>query len=159
MLGFPHDTHTHTVYSDGIGSIADNIASAEEKGLKLLGITDHSHYVVGKTFNRYVREIRRWGNESEITVLAGIEGGNITPNGIDVPDFVAKKLDYVIVSVHEWVDTPEEYLELVKLALIDENVDVIGHFGGRTFPTSDFLRWKSSTKSLSSPRQTVRPLR
>ncbi|AMQ19503.1 PHP domain-containing protein [Thermococcus peptonophilus] len=136
MLGFPHDTHTHTVYSDGIGSIADNIASAEEKGLKLLGITDHSHYVVGKTFNRYVREIRRWGNESEITVLAGIEG-NITPNGIDVPDFVAKKLDYVIVSVHEWVDTPEEYLELVKLALIDENVDVIGHFGAN-FPYVGF---------------------
>ncbi len=142
MLEFPHDVHTHTVFSDGVGSIADNIAFAEEKGLKLLGITDHSHYVVGKVFNRYVREIRRWGGESETTVLAGIEG-NITPNGVDVPDFVARKLDYVIASVHEWLETPGEYLELVKLALVDENVDVIGHFGANFphigFPTIEEL--------------------
>jgi putative hydrolase len=136
MLEFPHDMHTHTVYSDGIGSIADNIAFAEERGLRLLGITDHSHYVIGKIFNRYLREIKRWGDESEITVLAVVEG-NVTPNGVDVSDFVAKRLDYVIASVHEWVETPEEYIELAKLALIDENVDVIGHFGAN-FPHVGF---------------------
>ncbi|NJF25390.1 PHP domain-containing protein [Thermococcus sp. Bubb.Bath] len=128
MLEFPHDTHTHTEYSDGVGSIPDNVAAAEEKGLRLLGITDHSHYLGPKSLRRYVADIKRWGKESDITVLAGIEG-NIIPSGVDVPDWVAEKLDYVIASVHEWLETPEEYLELVKLALVDDNVDVIGHFG------------------------------
>ncbi len=143
MLEFPHDTHTHTEYSDGIGSITDNIASAEEKGLKLLGITDHSHYLSPKSLKRYVADIKRWGAMSEITVLAGIEG-NITPSGVDVPDWVAEKLDYVIASVHEWLETPEEYIELVKLALKDDNVDVIGHFGANFpyigFPPMEELR-------------------
>lgn len=143
MLEFPHDAHTHTTYSDGIGSPADNIAAAENLGLKLLGITDHSHYLAVKTFNRYIKEIERWAEDSEIVVLAGVEG-NITFNGVDVPEFMGKKLDYVIASVHEWVQTPEEYIELVKLALLDENVDIIGHFGANFpyvgFPSEESLR-------------------
>ncbi|ASJ13554.1 PHP domain-containing protein [Thermococcus thioreducens] len=132
MLEFPHDIHTHTVYSDGIGGIAENIAAAEEKGLRLLGITDHSHYLSERTLGRYVREIKRWGGETDITVLAGVEG-NITSGGVDVPDVMAKKLDYVIASVHEWLESPSQYIGLVKLALLDENVTVIGHFGAN-FP-------------------------
>ena len=133
---FPHDTHTHTVYSDGSGAIADNIAAAEEKGLKLLAITDHSHYLGLRTVNRYVREVRGWAEDSEVRVLVGVEG-NITPGGVDVPDWMADKLDFVIASVHEWLETPDEYLTLVKAALMDENVDVIGHFGAN-FPHIGF---------------------
>lgn len=133
---FPHDTHTHTVYSDGTGAIADNIAAAEERGLKLLAITDHSHYFEPRTINRYVREVRRWAEDSEVRVRVGLEG-NITGNGVDVPAFIAEKLDFVIASVHEWLETPGEYLELVKLALLDESVDVIGHFGAN-FPYIGF---------------------
>ncbi len=136
MLRFPHDTHTHTVYSDGDGAIADNIAAAEEKGLTLLAITDHSHYLGPRTINRYVREVKRWAEDSGVRVLVGIEG-NITPGGVDVPDWMAEKLDFVIASVHEWLETPEEYLELVKAALADESVDVIGHFGAN-FPYIGF---------------------
>ncbi|ASJ07693.1 PHP domain-containing protein [Thermococcus pacificus] len=135
---FPHDTHTHTVYSDGTGAIADNIAAAEERGLKVLAITDHSRYLGPKTVNRYVREVRRWAEDSEVMVLVGIEG-NITGNGVDVPAFMAEKLDFVIASVHEWLETPEQYLELVKIALMDEDVDVIGHFGAN-FPYIGFPR-------------------
>ena len=146
MLEFPHDVHTHTVYSDGISGVGDNIAAAEERGLKLLGISDHSHYLVGKTFDRYVREVRLWSEESEITVLVGIEG-NITNHGIDVPEFMAKKLDYVIASVHEWLETPGQYLELVKTALTDENVDIIGHFGAN-FPHTGFPSWEELEEIL-----------
>ncbi|CAD5244693.1 PHP domain-containing protein [Thermococcus camini] len=142
MLRFPHDAHTHTTYSDGIGEIAENIAAAEEKGLRLLGITDHSHYFEPGTLSRYVREVRYWGEDAGLTILAGVEG-NITAGGVDVPDFMAEKLDYVIASVHEWLERPEEYVELVKLALEDDNVDVIGHFGASFpyigFPSADGL--------------------
>jgi len=132
MLDFPHDIHTHSAYSDGVGGIGDNVAAAELRGLSLLGISDHSHYLTGRAFNRYIREVRRWGEESGITVLAGIEA-NITHNGVDVAAGMVEKLDYVIASVHLWLDDPEEYVELVKGALLDESVDVIGHFGA-SFP-------------------------
>ncbi len=132
MLEFPHDMHTHSAYSDGVSGIGDNVAAAELKGLNLLGISDHSHYLREKALNRYLREVRRWSEESEITVLAGIEA-NITHSGTDVPDEIAEKLDYVIASVHLWLRDPEEYVELVKVALLDGNVDIIGHFGA-SFP-------------------------
>ena len=35
------DLHTHTTYSHGRGSIADNAAKAAELGLERLGISDH----------------------------------------------------------------------------------------------------------------------
>jgi putative hydrolase len=136
MLKFPHDTHTHTVYSDGTGAIADNIAAAEERGLRVVAITDHSHYLGPSTMNRYVRDVRRWAEDAGVIVLAGVEG-NATLGGVDVPEFMAKKLDFVIASVHEWLETPEEYIELVNNALMDENVDVIGHFGAN-FPYIGF---------------------
>ncbi|ASJ04960.1 PHP domain-containing protein [Thermococcus barossii] len=132
MLEFSHDIHTHSVYSDGVGGIGDNIGAAEGRGLKLLGISDHSHYLTGRAFNRYIRDINRWKEESEITVLAGIEA-NITHSGVDVAAGIVEKLDYVIASVHLWLSDPEEYVELVKIALLDENVDIIGHFGA-SFP-------------------------
>jgi len=133
-----HDAHTHTLHSDGIGDVSENIAEAERKGISLVAITDHSHLI--GSFNAYLSEIRRWGEESEITVLAGIEG-NITPNGVDVPGWIAKKLDFVIASVHEWVDRPEQYVELVRAALLDENADVIGHFGA-SFPYIGYPSWE-----------------
>lgn len=134
-----HDSHTHTLHSDGLGEVFENIAEAERKGLSLVAITDHSHYVLGGSFNAYLSEIRRWAEDSEITVLAGIEA-NITPNGVDVPAWAAEKLDFVIASVHEWVDRPDQYVELVKTALLDENVDVIGHFGA-SFPYIGYPSW------------------
>lgn len=43
------DLHTHTVYSHGKGTIAENAKSAAEKGLYGIGITDHgfSHPAFG----------------------------------------------------------------------------------------------------------------
>jgi len=136
MLEFPHDVHTHTTYSDGRAEVSDVVAEAERRGLLLLGISDHSHYILGGSFEAYLREVKRWKEESALQVLSGVEA-NIGPGGSDVPSWAASKLDYVIASVHEWVETPEEYIELVKNALLDDNVDVIGHFGAN-FPHVGF---------------------
>ncbi|GAB6101465.1 PHP domain-containing protein [Thermococcus atlanticus] len=102
--------------------------------LGMVGISDHIHYFTSATFNRYVSTIERFKKESEITVLAGIEA-NITPDGPDITEEMAKRLDYVIASAHVWLEPGRVnvYLELIKAALQDENVDVIGHFGN-VFP-------------------------
>src|SRR5690554_3674055 len=40
MRGFA-DFHTHTVYSHGRGTIADNVAAARARGLAQVGMSDH----------------------------------------------------------------------------------------------------------------------
>jgi len=128
------DLHTHTQYSDGIGMIRDNIAEAEKKRLRIVGISDHIHYFTPKRLNAYISEIEQIKKESDITVLAGIEA-NILTTGVDITSEMAKKLDYVIASAHVWLD-PEgigAYLDLIKIAIQDEDVDIIGHFGN-VFP-------------------------
>ncbi|MCA6214309.1 PHP domain-containing protein [Thermococcus bergensis] len=128
------DLHTHTRFSDGIGYIRDNIAEAERKGLKIVGISDHVHFFTPHLLNSYLSLIDQAKKESEITVLAGIEA-NILPDGVDINDDFRKKLDYVIASVHLYFEPGghDEYLKLIKLAIQDENVDIIGHFGN-VFP-------------------------
>ena len=128
------DLHTHTRFSDGIGYIRDNIAEAERKGLKIVGISDHIHFFTPHLLNSYLSLIEQAKKESEIPVLAGVEA-NILPEGVDISDDFRKKLDYVIASVHLYFDPGrcDEYLELIKLAIRDENIDIIGHFGN-VFP-------------------------
>ncbi len=128
------DLHTHTVFSDGIGQIYDNIAEAERRMLKLVGISDHIHYFTPGRFSAYISQIERFKKESGIAVLAGIEA-NILADGVDIDDATAERLDYVIASAHVWLEPGrvDVYLELIKTALQDERVDVIGHFGN-VFP-------------------------
>ncbi|WP_175060322.1 PHP domain-containing protein [Thermococcus sp. 2319x1] len=128
------DLHTHTRFSDGIGNIRDNIAEAERKGLKIVGISDHAHFFTPHLLNSYLALMDQTKKESEITVMAGIEA-NILPEGVDINGDFRKKLDYVIASVHLYFDPGryDEYLELIKLAIQDENIDIIGHFGN-VFP-------------------------
>ena len=56
------DLHTHTVYSHGKGTIAENAKSAAEKGLYGIGITDHgfSHPAFGMRRKKLdARKLRR----------------------------------------------------------------------------------------------------
>lgn len=128
------DIHTHTKFSDGIGDIPDNIAEAERKRLQIIGISDHLHFFSNHVLNSYVSIIKQLKKESEIVVLAGIEA-NILPDGVDITSEIRKKLDYAIASVHIYftLGGHEEYLNLVKVAIQDENIDIIGHFGN-VFP-------------------------
>lgn len=135
------DLHTHTIFSDGIGDVLENVAHAEGR-VSLLGISDHLHYLSWTNVNHYLREIARAKEESEIIILAGVEA-NIMETGTDITDAIAERLDYVIASVHMWFEPGEawKYLELVKLALTDRNVDIIGHFGN-VFPYIGYPSWE-----------------
>lgn len=128
------DLHTHTKFSDGIGEVWDNAAYGALNGIRLIGISDHIHYLSFTNLNHYLGDIKRTREESEIPVLAGIEA-NIMETGVDITDDVRRRLDYVIASVHMWFKPGDswKYVKLVKLAIQDRNVDIIGHFGN-VFP-------------------------
>ena len=98
------DMHTHTIAS-GHGTsctIADMAKKAHEKGLTLLGITDHGPGTLGAGTPSYFRSLahaprKRCG----IRVCYGVEL-NITDFSVnlDLEDEILEGLDYAIASMH-----------------------------------------------------------
>lgn len=101
------DFHTHTRYSHGKGTVADNAINALSMGMRAVAITDHAknHPVIGVPSERYgeMREdVTRVGKElKNIRVLLGIEANIISPRGdIDVREEDAQKLDLLLAGFH-----------------------------------------------------------
>ena len=72
------DYHTHTPYSHGKNTVAENVAKAKEVGLKEVAITDHgfSHVVFGlrrREMKDYKAECVAAEKEYGVKVLVGIE--------------------------------------------------------------------------------------
>ncbi|MBQ9728867.1 MAG: PHP domain-containing protein [Clostridia bacterium] len=72
------DYHTHTPFSHGKNTVAENAAKAKELGLKQIGITDHgfSHVFFGlrrKDMQAYIAECKAAAKEYGVDVLVGIE--------------------------------------------------------------------------------------
>jgi len=102
-----YDLHTHTTFSHGKGSIEDNVMAAREKGLKMIGISDHGpgHVTYGvKRRNIAVmkKEIKRLTLlYPDIEILLGVEANIINPSGtLDVTEDEAKEFDYIIAGYH-----------------------------------------------------------
>jgi putative hydrolase len=105
------DYHTHTVYSHGRGSIEDNVRAALDKGLKIIGITDHGpgHFFIGirgvPAFRRMQKEIQKMRYKyPEIEILFGVEANIVDTDGtIDVPLPIMRELDILLVGYHKMV--------------------------------------------------------
>ena len=152
------DLHTHTVFSDGNNTTEEMVISAIEKGLKVIGISDHSYTEFDTSYcmkkedvEKYVCEIRNLKTKynSQIEVLCGVEQDFFS--GVPKYDF-----DYVIGSVHyikledEYISVDssaqelktaadkffdgdiypliQEYYRLVGLLSEKTGADIIGHF-------------------------------
>lgn len=101
------DYHSHTTYSHGKGSIADNALVAHQKGLQVLAITDHAvrHPFIGVSPKKYdtirkdLQEVQ--SHYQDLTLLMGIEANILGTDGeIDVTEDDAKKLDILIAGYH-----------------------------------------------------------
>ena len=72
------DFHTHTVYSDGKNTLAENLRRAKEIGLATIGCTEHgfSHVFFGlkrKETQKYIAELRAAERETGMKALLGLE--------------------------------------------------------------------------------------
>jgi len=104
------DFHTHTRYSDGKGSIEDNVLAAISKGLKRIAITDHGFAHIGIGTKKSDIEKMRHDIKAvnlrypSIKVLLGVEANIIGINGeIDVPDEFLSKYDLILLGYHRAV--------------------------------------------------------
>jgi DNA polymerase (family 10) len=136
--------HNHTVASDGSGTLEQMRAGAAERGLRYLGISDHSptaHYANGLVKKRLVdqRATIQALPDGPCTLLTGVES-DILPSGMpDHPTSLLKTLDVVIGSVHDRAKQDGATLT-ARLIRATEWAHIIGHPTGRLLlgrPPSD----------------------
>jgi DNA polymerase (family 10) len=132
------DLHSHTNWSDGRYPMEDMVASAADRGLEYLAITDHSPSATVANglspdmllaHNNAVREL---GNSSELRLLTGTET-DVKPSGsLDYSDELLADLDIVIASIHSAMDQDEATMtQRVIDAMESPHVDIICHLTTR----------------------------
>jgi DNA polymerase (family 10) len=98
--------HCHTLYSDGKNTIEEMARAAQEYGLGLITITDHSvsaGYAGGLSEDRLReqwKEIAEVQTRTPVRVLRGIESDILADGSLDYPTEVLGELDVVIASIH-----------------------------------------------------------
>ena len=132
------DVHTHTLASGHAFSTLQEMArAAADKGLEVLGITEHSPGIPGTCDPIYFRNLhvvprRMYGIElllgAEINILDG-EGN------LDLDEYYLQRLDLGIAGVHSlcyrW-GTVEENTHGMGQAISNQYIHIISHPDGGT---------------------------
>lgn len=134
------DTHTHTIVSGhAYTTLLENVKEAANKGIKLLGTTDHGPNMPGGP------NLFHFGNFKAIPrqlygvkLIHGCEANILDYEGtIDIPVSVQQKLDIIIVSLHEVCIVPgtkDENTKALLKVMDNPYVDIIAHSGNPAFP-------------------------
>lgn len=147
------DLHCHTISSGhAYSTVKENIDSANEKGLKYLGVSDHAPMMPGTAhiyhFNNLKVIPKVVGN---VRNLLGAEVNILDYEGtVDMTEEELKSLDYAIVSLHPPCipfGTKEENTNAVISAIKHPNVKVIGHLDDSRYPV-DYEKVVSEAKKL-----------
>lgn len=134
------DLHCHTIASGhAYSTLEENIAKAKEKGLKVLGISEHAPNMPGSAsliyfFNLVVlpRKI------DDLTLLKGVEANIMDFEGnLDMPKEALERLDYVIAGLHPPCIDPgtiEENTNAIIKVIQNPYVNIIAHPDDSRYP-------------------------
>lgn len=134
------DIHTHTIASGhAYNTIYEMVRSASEKGVQLLGISDHGPAMEGSASKHYFRSSRCIPRELYgVKILFGCELNIMDMNGaVDLDETFSAALDYGIASMHDVCLTPgsaKEHLNAYCKVMENSKVHVIGHPDDGTYP-------------------------
>lgn len=95
------DMHVHSTFSDGKGSVAENVAQAERLGLHRLTCVDHvradSTYLPA-----LVKEVARLREASSVQIYSGVEAKFLDGKGLlDLPADLTG-IDYIYAADHQF---------------------------------------------------------
>ncbi len=95
------DLHVHSTFSDGKGTVEENVAAATELGLRRLGCVDHVR--ANTTWvPEFVREVRRHQRKGGPHLLACVEAKLLDTHGrLDLPENI-EGIDRVFVADHQF---------------------------------------------------------
>jgi DNA polymerase (family 10) len=138
------DLHMHTTATDGEATLGDMVRAAVDRGLAYIAITDHGQRVTMARGLDRKRLLEQWDeidalNESlaedgrpPIVVLKGIEVDMLEKGGLDLPDEVLARADWVVASLHYGQNQSRERITArIVEAIENPHVSVIGHPTGR----------------------------
>jgi DNA polymerase (family 10) len=138
------DLHMHTTATDGEDTLVDMVRAAVERGLAYVAITDHGQRVTMAHGLDQTRLLKQWDeidhlNESltaegpaPIVVLKGIEVDMLEKGGLDLPDEILARADWVVASLHYGQNQPRDRItSRIIEAIENPHVAVIGHPTGR----------------------------
>jgi putative hydrolase len=143
------DMHMHSTWTDGEGSIEQNIMRAKELGLHCIAATDHIR-IDSTYFDDYYNEIKTLSDKLSFNIKVGFEAKVSNFNGdIDVSEKDLKKSEVSICSVHRFPMgrrlipskafsssvSQEIELELSIAALTKGGFNTLGHPGGMSLRT------------------------
>lgn len=132
-MDFELDVHTHTIASGhAYGTLTEMAKEAAARGLKLLGVTEHTHFMPGTCDDLYFVNLRIVPREMYgIRLMPGAELNIMDEKGtVDLPDWIIDRLDLRIASIHGnlfRIGTKEQNTAAVLGAMKNPKIDIIGH--------------------------------
>ena len=133
------DLHTHTVASGhAYNTLYEMARSAADRGIELLGISDHGPAMEGSAAKHYFRASRSVPRSLfGIQILFGVELNIMDAAGnVDLTEKFMEPLDYAIASLHSTCTkpgTPEENTAAYIGAMRHGKVFILGHPDDGTF--------------------------
>ena len=134
------DLHTHSIVSGhAYSTLLENINYCAEKGIKILGTSEHAPTMSGAPHYWYfgnMKVVPRVING--VTILRGCEANILDIDGsLDMTDESSRNLDYMIASFHEPVFKPKSKEENTAaiLNVMDkyDKVEILGHLGNPNY--------------------------
>lgn len=134
------DSHMHTIASGhAYSTLHEMVKAAADKGLELIGITEHSMAMPGTCHEYYFMNMRVLPRSMYgIEVMHGAEVNIMDEQGtLDMEEYLLKKMDVVIASMH----TPcmkkvsrEANTQAAIRAMKNPYVNILGHPDDGRFP-------------------------
>ncbi len=134
------DVHTHTIASGhAYNTIYEMARAAADKGLELLGITEHAPNMPGTCQLYYFQNLHVIPREMfGVKLLFGSELNILDYEGnVDLEESVLKKLDLCVASIHPpcfKCGTKEENTNAIINTMKNPYVNIIGHPDDGRFP-------------------------
>ena len=136
------DVHTHTIVSGhAYSTLMENAKAASEKGIKVLGTTEHGCMMPNAPHIWYFNNYKVLPREMYgVTMLYGVEANILNHDGkMDMDDKTLEKVDIVIGSIHEPIynmGSVEENTRAYVNAIKSGKIDIVGHLGNPMIPVN-----------------------
>ena len=147
------DLHTHTIASGhAYSTLKENIDAARERGLKVLGLSEHGPAMPGGPHAIYFLNYKclpvKYG---DLRLLCGIEANICNLDGkLDVDESILGRMDYVIASMHIpclKAGSAEENTRAAIGAMKNPYVTILGHPDDSRYPLDYDLLVQEAVKA------------
>lgn len=139
-MSFILDVHTHTIASGhAYSTLSEMINAAAQKGLMLLGVTEHAPALPGTCNKIYFHNLRVVPRQQKgLTLMLGAEANIVDYNGsLDLDKETLNMLDHVIASLHTPCITPGSKAENTRAcirAMENPKISILGHPDDGRYP-------------------------